>query len=494
MPRGAWRYAWQFNQEIWSDRRRSIRAHMAVRTGEPDRVKRRDAIDALRVALKKSTDTRVKMAALVALGRAGGAGDADRIRTYLSSKNPSIRDAAFLAAALLDKLEPEAEKQLRRRLARKPVPPVAWIALGERGVETALATAGPDEPALAELFFAAGRVRSALIRKEIRTGALTGRYFARRLEDLERAYAARALGLYGDAAVPKVGASRTAGPRTRRGAAFGMYRRAAWDKHYEFARLVKHAKDPWVKAWAALGAGMAGKQADLMMLMRTYDEFVDFRSPLAVKPFLAMGVALGARRRSDWPFLKKWLYRQARDCKDRDLSVCLHACLGLAQVEQGIPLLRAALKDHRRDEGERAWAAQALGMLAKTTPKVKQDLRAVLRGKQKDGPALEQAAIALARLGQRDVVRDAVQRTVAGDEKMRARWAYLLGIIGGPEAMARLVAILDDDRDPALVRAMAATALGLCLDPRQVDPLAALKAEFDYTSATRAIYELLQVR
>jgi len=490
-----WRYFWQFHRDVLTDQRARLRAVREARTN-PSADVRADALATLRDGFA-SGPMPVRVAAAIALGRVGRPEDAIRLATVVRKGEPDLTQACCLGLGLFPPLPAEIEEQVGNALLESRSAH-GWFAIGLRParaqVTAALARPAPRER-LPEQLFAAGQLRAALILPELKTAALKSRFFVTPLADLERGYGTQALGRFGRArALASLAVSRTAGPDTRRAAAFGLYEMAgqpadARALHIALMRVLGSKRDNHVRAFAALGIGRLGTNPGLIALMKRLDS----REDRALKPVYALALGLGAKARPDWKQLRSYLVGRLRDVRTGELRIALEVAVGLARIERGVESLLESLEHERASEGRRSWAARSLGYLGLKSDRV---VRALRKGVEQGGtgPLGENAALALGLLGERSIVPDVRDALFATKEaRGRARFAYLLGLLEGDVALQALTRVAENPAENDRVRGMAVVALGMALDARNVDPLARLKTRLLYLSATPTVYEALLV-
>jgi HEAT repeat protein len=140
----------------------------------------------------------------------------------------------------------------------------------------------------------------------------------------------------------------------------------------------------------------------------------------------------------------------------------------------------------------RGTAAQAIGLLATASPGAISTLREAARAGTPG--VLEDAALGLGLLGQRDIARDlAAALPGAGSARVQSRLMLALAYLAHTESVEPLLKVLTDRRDRPSAREFAAVALGILGDPRDEDALFATDAWFNLYATTRATNELVRL-
>jgi len=519
---GSWLVWWEINREYYIGLRKTLPGREVSSGGsDPMPEYRREVRAALRDVVRKAKDDGLRARALCALGRAGNGRDARLfLEILLARREPGeVREAAAIGLASLPSIEdPRYRAEVRR----------VYGALLMKGIETgprirqvailALAMRSREDAAIvralgmrltkkidtaneaAAILLACGLSRDEMLAPLVIAAAESGRVAGQKLDDVARAHAALALPLCAGAdAVPVLNAllgDPKTGVHTRRCAARALGKSLRETDlpppvlESARARLLKtfdRDRDVLVKAYAAIAMGGAKEPFGVAVLSRK----VERGSCAVVRPFAALALALAAGRldADRAAEIRALLVKELGETNDLDLSAALCIAVGLSGAEDGRKLLLERAGPKRKNPEVRAPACQALGLLG-PHPATEEFLRATL-----DDPSdavVEKAAIGLGLIGGRESARAIVSKLVnAKSERVQGHLVIALSHLGGTPAIGPLVEVLADPAQKTRIRESAAAALGVLVDPRDIDPLFEFDALVDpyaLTAATRALF------
>lgn len=220
-------------------------------------------------------------------------------------------------------------------------------------------------------------------------------------------------------------------------------------------------KDAQTRSFALLALGRIGGDTNRALL------FKEFRRASAniERPWCALALGLLASKRHEESGKPDGLVIETLEAtfaraKNPEASAALAVALGLADADGAADLLAKRLKKSVAKPLLAASVCDALTMIAE--PAGKDALRAVLADAGRRPALLQRASVALARLGDRSVAEDLVQRLVAGESNyaMQLALAGALADIGDQRQLEPLLRLLGDSSRSAVTRASAARALG----------------------------------
>jgi len=526
----SWRIWWEFNREHLLGLRSLLR-NSGTKTGEghgegydPLAGRRAEALMALRRVAHHGEEPTLRASAIIALGRFGEDDDA---RTFLKlvseGRAPGdVLEAAALALGLLDAEESAATRESARDWLgyalenEAALPPRARafsiVAAGLRArsdkailVRLVAACADParrDEE-VAALLLACGLARDPMAQPELLRAARRGTVGGAQLSDEERAHAAQALALSGEAsAVPAIAAlmrSRRSGVQTRRSAALALGRllreggldderaRAAAEPLLE---ALRESPDPMLRGFAAVSLGGATPPRGIPDLR----DAIDRGGNAALRPYAALALGLAARSLHDESArpIRAFLAGELAKSREIELSSALSLALGLARALEAKDALLERLEDGGSPTQERGAAAQALGLLGDATPRVAAALAAALEERSAD--VVQDAALAMGLLGRRETAELLAVRLRKTDSgAVQGRIVLALGYLGNAASVGPLLETLEDPAQNEIVREFAATALGILGDRRERDVLFDLDAWCNYLGATTSTHELIRL-
>lgn len=227
---------------------------------------------------------------------------------------------------------------------------------------------------------------------------------------------------------------------------------------------VRRSRDEQTRRFATISLGRIGGRANEERLLRW---FARAKGPRRSWAALALGLlARGEKGRTS---IGEVLHRAFLRERNRDERSAIAIALGLARYTPAAEDLVALLKKHPKVEDLTGYLCTALALMEyrKAAPLIEEvmldaRLRPFIMG---------QAALALARLQQRDSIR-ALHRLL----RTRSLWGTItlaatssaLGVLGDARSVEPLISMLEDRELPKLVRAFAAVALGLVADGREL--------------------------
>jgi HEAT repeat protein len=175
--------------------------------------------------------------------------------------------------------------------------------------------------------------------------------------------------------------------------------------------------------------------------------------------------------------------------EERDATVlAAHAiAAGILGDVESVPALLEKL-DGIREDVPRGYVAVALGLLARR--EAIQPIQAIVAGSKYRPELLNQAAIALGLLGDKDLV--GVLVGMLGEAKglaTQAAIASALGFIGDASSIEPLVEMMEDEEKTDLARAFAAAALGLVADKEDLPWNARFAVDLNYRATTPTLVD-----
>jgi len=523
----AWRYWWEFNRATFMETRHLLQRHATItgnqqapRSLDTLREHRGDVLAALRTLAGDSRAKReLRAAALVALGRAGGAGDEELLIAVVrdSSSPTKVREAAALALGLLRSVKDNAavralaDEVLSGRtkwpgeISGLMMLSAGLRARGDRLLASRLASSivAPTHPAdpaaLALACGLAGDVRTLPELVEATTKARLGRA---RLDDVARSHAALALGRIAvPAAAPvlvTVLNSRSAGVQTRRSAALSLGRMLREGQveathldavHRALEKTLRNKGDSVLRGFAALALAGDKQPQAIDRITAMLDS-----GRVELRPYAALALGLAARNLGDGRDprarkIRKRLTRELSKTSTVEMASALSIAAGLAGARDALPDLLARVAKRSLPVEVRGAAAVGAGMLRYNPARTEEVLLDALR----DSPGLlaGEIALGLGLTGRREVARVLLERIAKEQSSLdRGRIVLALGYLGSTTTVAPLLAMLQDKTLRPADRAQAAIALGLLGDRRDQDVLFGLGADFNFLATTRTTWEL----
>ncbi len=361
--------------------------------------------------------------------------------------------------------------------------------------------------------------------------AVLGRLSSRRLGELERAYAALALGRIGTSAqIPVLSnlvvARRGVSDSVRRSATIGLgllARHTDGSGRVELARTLVHAidrtRDPTTRDFALIslahvlvaevGAGstdvLEGTKATETLLARS-DRRASIEQPFAS---LALGLVAGAvpdeLEVDAWQALRERTVQSLRlGLADRSRgprarAACATA-LGIARDRGSVKTLVEVLGGRDDDPELRAYAGLAIGLIGVPANEAVRALGEAVRERSSEVLRRE-CAVGLGLLGNPAIPgtnQNALDLLLhelenARTEAHKAEVVTAIARIGDHRAVDRLVALLRDPHEQDATRAMACVGLGQIGDLEWIPSLARLTKDHNYRASTDFVRELMSV-
>jgi HEAT repeat protein len=360
-----------------------------------------------------------------------------------------------------------------------------------------------DGEEAAVLAFACGLAGDSAFLPELHAGARKGEFGGAGLSDIQRSHAVTAYGrVSGAAGIDDLCAilrSRRCGLDTKRAAALALGRtlrdaapeEAAADRAGKALReCLDKESDTVLRGFAAVALGGARPPRSLPVLM----EAIDHGGNIAVKPYCALALGLGARTAGgdEGRRIGIFLRNELDKTNHVELGSAISLALGLAKATDAEEQLLDRVALDRLPAPVRGTAAQGVGLLGTATPKAIEALTAAAR----TGTAgvLEDSALALGLLGHRAIARDlAAELPLVGSAQAQARVMLALSYLAHTETIEPLLAALRDRTSPPTAREFAAVTLGILGDLRDSDPLFELDAWFNLHATTRATNEIVRL-
>lgn len=524
---GAWRIWWELSREHLLGLRGTLKDQQPVSgvgIGDADMLRRLSARAALRELAARATDPSLRAVSLRALGRVGDDEDAGFLFLVMRMKSlpDEVLEGAAIGLASLPHIEDEELRAELRAFFDGVLSRKIWLPDRTRLLTIlAISLRGRDDAALvrslggmltrdpgsgndaAALLYACGLTKDRMLASELCAALTGGKVATRTLPDVARAHAAMGLALSAEPGTVEALASvldpEKTGVHTRRGAALALgvlLRNGELEgdrllsARKALLRAFEEDRDPLVQGYCLLAMGTAREPFGLDVLVKT----VDKTGRAAVKPFAA--IALGhATRRLEGRMVKKvrdLLFVEFKKSRDTELAGALSIAVGLSGNAQAGPMLFERATDEGLNPAIRGPAIEALGLLGVPSPKVVEALTKTLDSKARG--VVEQAALALGLLGRTDTARLLVEKmATTRSQGIRDHMVVALSHLGGTTAVAPLLEVLKDGSLKPDVRESAAEALGVLLDPREVDPLFELDAACNPYGLTDATRELIRI-
>ena len=224
-------------------------------------------------------------------------------------------------------------------------------------------------------------------------------------------------------------------------------------------------KDAQTKYFSILALGQIGGQVNHETLIKEFDKAKSLEKPWCA---IAMGVYAfnkydAAQRGGSSPEIDKnfgeTLRAALKDNKSPNVRGGLAVALGLCRFKEASDDLRSLLMKSKEEE-EQGYFCIGLALMSEDRAKV--DINKVITNSLRKPKLLQQAAIALGKLGDKTVA-DTLQKMLGDDDRNLAKLsavASALGFIGDSRTIAPLIKMLFDDKLTDLSRAFAAVALG----------------------------------
>jgi HEAT repeat protein len=550
----SWRFWWAYNNDDILNLRREdpgvVTDSGVFGVGRPDRENRRSArrptqwevTNAVLPALLRCIDARdhedVHGGAIIAAAKLGTGKLIPLFEEVIWNRRtnergermdygPQARESAALALGLLPRLD-DASRAVARRILLEAVADDAlrtrertWaaVSLGLRRDREAvapllelLARRYPDDNVPAGIVAGLGLIGDGSARADLEEIFVHARFRGRDVPPRVRPFAGYALGKLGDpAALPAVlkvlGSRRSSALVTRSAAvaagALGEHAGATEkaDAAAAILRALRSIDDATTRDFSLIALGRIGTTPALLALL----EEAENGRP-GSRAFAALGLSTHVF----------YADRAAADGSGAPVDAALRRRIAekLAQVSgrlrdaetRGAFLLaRGLVKDSsaldelvetvRRpgDTTLRGFACVALGLLGRPTDEVKDALRTAL-AERTHVDLRRDAATGLGLLRDAGTVPHLLdQLSAASSFAVQGQVVAAIGAIGDQRALAPLVTLLEDRRQAAQVRALAAVGLGLIGDERPLPPLARVSRDYNYRASLPDLDELLLI-
>ncbi len=274
----------------------------------------------------------------------------------------------------------------------------------------------------------------------------------------------------------------------------------------ELFRIVKgfldKSSDPSSRSFAAIALSQIGTQHCLEALL----DYADNGS-YGLRPFAALGLATHVYYRDRdaskggagmSPELRDRIVARLAELSDRfkdtDTKAAFLLARGIVQDKTALDTLVACAGSKSGDPTLRGYACVALGLLGNASQEVKDALAVALVDGRKAAGLRRDAALGLG------LLKDARILETLLDELKSARTFAVqgglitaIGTIGDHRAIPPLVEILNDMKQPAQTRALAAVGLGMIGDLRELPALARLSQNYNYRASVKDLDELLSI-
>jgi HEAT repeat protein len=360
--------------------------------------------------------------------------------------------------------------------------------------------------------------------------SLKGRLFRDKANNLVRSYAALALGRVGTAADIKqlesiLKARRNMDDNIRRSAAIGLGllgRLVSGEDRTKVAKVllqtVEKAKDNSTRNFAIMSlaqlliedirAGttdIIGTDTDETPLERSQS------GAYLQRPFGALAVGLVLREISEeieidayQEFKEKGLMSLRAGITDTKLDnrgkAAFCTAVGIAGDGRSKEPLRQIVADTKADKELRGYAALGLGLIGEPTPEVTKAIADAMRERSSE-ELRRQTAVALGLLGNPKISgtgKDAVgllleELTRAKSQNHKGQIVISLARVGNHEAVDTLVAMVRNQNEQDLTRALACAGLGLIGDLELIPSLARLSKHVNYRASTDIVNEVLSI-
>ena len=551
----SWRFWWGYNKaDILNLKRNSMRpgvnTHTIFNFGNGDENVRNPVLVARKVveqqivpALRRRLDDPhdhedIHGGALVALGKVGSAelipmfADAMWNR-YRTSKGVRVdfgfqaTESGVLALGLLPDMDETARAAIRKTCLEAILSEKlrtrerAWaaICLGLQRDKEAIAPLwellkkrykNDNIPAgiLAGIGLVGSTEEAPYVTEELAEAFLRGRLFGKRLSARLHAFVGYALTKWGDKkALPQVLQvlkARSMGVLVKRSAAIaaGVLAADAGKEEQDQAvrrllSFIRKTGDPSAQNFALIALSQIGSPKAVQALM-DYSE-----GKYSQRPFAALGLATmvfyhdNAGRRFEGLDGKMrgnvvaHLAKLSHKFKSKDLKAALYLSRGIAGDRTAVDELTQAVVKRGEDPVLRAYACVGLGLIGDRRAEVRDALKLALKTR-KSTELRVSAAIGLELLNDASVLPLLLTELEASKSfAVQGQLIQAIGRIGDHKAIEPLIRILENDKKPAVTRAMAAVGLGMIGDLKPLPTLSRLGKNYNYRASVREIDELL---
>jgi HEAT repeat protein len=217
--------------------------------------------------------------------------------------------------------------------------------------------------------------------------------------------------------------------------------------------------DRHTRYFAAIALGRIGGAANRAWLLRTYQRANRFLD----RPWIALALGLiaaeAATREAVDVVFAEMLIEDLQQPGHPMAQAGLAVALGMTRHAPGTTLLKRMLQEHEHDEQYAGYLCVGLAMLGDRT--ATPQLTELLARSRRRPFLLQQAAVALGRLGDRDANDHLIGMMRASESVVvLAALANAIGLIGDRRAIAPLLELAQDPERTRLARAFVAAALG----------------------------------
>jgi HEAT repeat protein len=250
-------------------------------------------------------------------------------------------------------------------------------------------------------------------------------------------------------------------------------------------------KDLQARNFSSMALGQIGGNANRTFLLKKLDKAKDQE-----KGWLAMslGVLTFHRNKAEGVnanpdrTVGDLLIRELTEAKNPDTVAAMAVALGLAKyIDAQDPMLQLLEKQKKQDE---LAGYLAIGLALMGADRAKEDLRNLVKSSVRRPDLMKQAAIALGKLGDKEVA-DILQQFLSEDEEMNlgklSAIASALGFIGDRRSIDPLVRMLFDSKLTPLSRAFAAVALGGIADKEDLPWNSKVAVDLNYRAAVETL-------
>lgn len=247
------------------------------------------------------------------------------------------------------------------------------------------------------------------------------------------------------------------------------------------ARSAVDAPDIQTRCFAIMALARIGGTASRTKLL---DLHASARATTS-KPWTSIALGLCARpaalRGSPDPEVGRRLLDDLHGTQDDELRSALAVALGLCGWREAAPHLVALLREHEEREMLAGYLCIGLALLKEES--ALDDFTRILRGAVRKPHLLQQAAVALGTMGDRNVVPVLVDVFAKRDDAASlAAVAGALSLVGDRRSIDPLLTRMQDSGQTKLARAFAAGALGGIGDPDAVPWNVRLLLDVNYTT------------
>jgi len=490
-----WEFWWEFNHDAWLNLRPSLRSAVAGGStfDPPDAGTRGQVLLPALVELMRDRDEQVRSAAVHSLARLE---DASAL-PYLS--NAAVGDASLavrtnaLIALGLAKI-PKATERLKVTFHDEHVSDemraFAAVALGVSSLPDASAVlrdalAGGFESRLPTPVRAASIYALGLTQDPGNAPFLRALAQTRGLDDTARALVIESLGRVGDRAANPIVLAALASPHSqvRRSAAVALgvvARPEDTDVLRALERAAENDSDGVVRSFAEISLGRIASFGAPAVVDRLRSRLKS--STARQRGFVALALGI-----SGYEAALPDLLAQFRGEASTSMRGALAIAIALLDQKEAARELRAAFRQEK-DPYLRGHLAFALGRLGdrESVP----ELREIVAS-EKDPQLIYWSAIALGLLGDRTapaLLADLYRK--GGGQILRSSWLHALGRIGDRADAAFLIEVASRGDETDLVRAFAASSLGLLCDENGVVRSALFSRDHNYTLNLTFVPEL----